>query len=75
MDWNKGKVLKRIGLEPADYLDRLLSAVFKKPVFDLNKFEDWLNKEYPQDKDLSIEECINKHFPNIAKELKDLFII
>lgn len=75
MNWSKGNILKKIGLEPREYVDMLLSMVFNKPVFDLSKFDEWLCKEYPMDKDKSIEEIINKHFPNIATELKDLFLI
>lgn len=75
MDWSKGKILKKIGLDPSDYVDMQLSIVFNKPVFDLSKFDEYLCNEYPEDKDLSIDEICKKHFPNIATELKELFII
>lgn len=35
MDWSKGNILKRIGLNPSDYIDLQLSIVFNKPVFDI----------------------------------------
>lgn len=75
MDWSKGKVLNKIGLNPSDYVDLQLSALFKKPVFDIYRFEDWLFSEYPDDRELSIKECVYKRFPNIAKELEELFTI
>lgn len=75
MDWSKGKILKSIGLDPSEYIDIHLSIVFDKPVFDLSKFDEWLCKEYPAEKNNSIEEIINKHFPKIATELKELFLV
>lgn len=73
MDWSKGKVLNKIGLNPDDYVDLQLSALFNKPIFDLFKFEDWLKSQYPDDGEISIKESIYKHFPNIAEELEELF--
>ena len=72
MDWSKGNILKKIGLDPKDYVDMQLSIIYNKPMFDLYKFGDWLDKKF-NEPDLSIEECVNKHFPEIAKEIKELF--
>lgn len=75
MDWSKGKVLKSIGLNPSDYYDGLLSVIYNKPMFDLNKFDNWIQKEYPEEyKTMSIKEICEKHFPNIAKEIEELFV-
>lgn len=75
MDWSKGKILKSIGLDPSEYYDGLLTAVFNKPMFDLNKFEDWLYEKFPNDKTMSIKEICEKHFPKEAKEIEELFTI
>lgn len=45
MDWSIGTVFRRIGINPAEIVDVELSAVFKKPVFDVYKFDDFLREK------------------------------
>lgn len=72
MDWSKGQVLKKIGLNPKDFVDLKLSAVMGEPVFDLFKFEDYLISCYGET-NKSISEIVEENYPNEYKEIKKLF--
>lgn len=72
MDWSKGRVLKKIGLNPRDFVDLKLSVVMREPVFDLCKFEDFLIFCYGET-NKSISQMIEEHYPNEYEEIKKLF--
>ena len=72
MDWSKGNVLKKIGLNPKGFVDMELSFIFKKPMFDLYKFEDFLISQFGET-DKSIEELVKEHYPDYELEIKELF--
>ena len=74
MDWSKGLVLKKIGLNPRDFVDVELSVVMREPVFDLYKFEDYLISCYGET-NKSISEIVEENYPNEYEEIKKLFRI
>ena len=72
MDWSKGNVLKKIGLNPKGFVDMELSFIYKKPMFDLCKFEDFLISQFGET-EKSIEELVKEHYPDYELEIKELF--
>lgn len=72
MDWSKGLVLKKIGLNPRDFVDVELSVVMREPVFDLCKFEDYLISCYGET-NKSISKIVKENYPNEYEEIKKLF--
>lgn len=72
MDWSIGVVLKKIGLNPRDFVDVKLSVVMGEPVFDLCKFEDYLISRYGE-KNKSISKIVEENYPNEYEEIKKLF--
>lgn len=72
MDWSKGNILKKIGLNPKDFVDMELSLIYKKPIFDLCKFEDFLISQFGET-EKSIENLVKEHYPDYELEIKELF--
>lgn len=72
MDWSKGLVLKKIGLNPRDFVDVELSVVMGEPMFDLCKFEDFLISQFGET-EKSILEIVEENYPNEYEEIKKLF--
>ena len=72
MDWSKGLVLKKIGLNPRDFVDVELSVVMGEPIFDLCKFEDFLISQFGET-EKSILEIVEENYPNEYEEIKKTF--
>lgn len=72
MDWSKGNILKKIGLNPKDFVDMELSLIYKKPIFDLCKFDDFLISQFGET-EKSIENLVKEHYPDYELEIKELF--
>lgn len=73
MEWNRGNVLKKIGLNPSLFLDSTLSFIFKKPMFDLMKFERYIREKHGE-YDGSLNSLIKKYYPSEYDEIKSLFL-
>ena len=66
--------MKKIALNPRDFVDVELSVVMREPVFDLYKFEDYLISCYGET-NKSISEIVEENFPNEYEEIKKLFFV
>lgn len=69
-----GSILRRLGLDPSEYFDPLLSEAFGRPVFDAYKFDDWLTGNFGEE-GLSSREILRKRFPDIADTLEGMLSV
>ena len=57
------------------FFDPLSSSLFNKPIMDIFKFEEWLCEKHGENKNLSLNEIIQKHYGiSIAEKFKDLIV-
>lgn len=75
MDWSVANVLVEIGLHPEDFYDSVLTAITKKPCFDIFKFDDFLHSVYGyyEEQGKSMADILHEHCPEQEQRLKALF--
>ena len=73
MEWNRGNILKKIGLNPSCFVDLTLTTIYKKPMFDLTKFERYIREKHGE-YDGSLNSLIKKYYPSEYDEIKSLFL-
>lgn len=63
-----------IGLNPKNFVDTKLSMLLRRPVFDLDKFEDFLEMRWGEDtRNMSIQEIVDRHYPQYAEQIRKVF--
>lgn len=64
--WDKGYVLKELGLNPMEFFD------FQLKIFDSIKFADWLEQNFNCENKTYIE-VIKENFPNYYSRIMNCF--
>ena len=57
------------------FINKNLSILFKKPIIDINKFDDWLHNQYGdyEEQGLSMQDVLTKNYgQSVAVQIKGL---